>query len=130
MTVDSNETRRANGSAVTAPDSVDNDTFDQRVTDEVGEIVERRGLIEQTKGMLMLLYGIDADQAFEILRRKSQQHNVKLALVAEQIVKDLLELSQSTPFDRRLVSDNLVLTAHQRIAHLADRLVDGQSKIG
>ena len=48
------------------------------ITDAVGAITERRAVIEQTKGMLMFVYGIDADQAFAILRMQSQQHNIKI----------------------------------------------------
>lgn len=43
------------------------------ITDAVVDaITERRALIEQTKGMLMLVYGIEADQAFTSLRMQSQ----------------------------------------------------------
>lgn len=100
----------------------------QRITDAVEAIVESRALIEQTKGMLMFVYGIDADAAFEVLRWQSQQHNVKLRLIAEQILKDLLELSESKAPARRLAFDGLLITAHQRIAHVAARQMDGQSK--
>ena len=42
-------------------------------------ITERRALIEQSKGMLMFVYGINADAAFELLRRQSQNDNVSSA---------------------------------------------------
>ena len=39
-------------------------------------------VIEQAKGILMGRYGIPADDAFEMLRRCSQDTNTKLHLVA------------------------------------------------
>ena len=66
----------------------------QRISDAVQAITERRALIEQSKGMLMFVYGIDADAAFELLRRQSQNHNVKLRDLAAQILLDLVELSK------------------------------------
>ena len=38
----------------------------------VNEAAKHRAVIEQAKGMLMLTYRIDADTAFELLRRHSQ----------------------------------------------------------
>jgi hypothetical protein len=100
----------------------------QYITEAVQTIVGRRAPIEQTKGMLMFVYGIDADAAFNLLRWQSQQHNVKLRLIAELILEDLLELSQSKAPARRLAFDGLLLTAHQRITHVAARQRDRQSK--
>lgn len=42
--------------------------------------------IEQAKGMLMSYYGISADTAFTVLRRWSQNSNVKLRDLAAQLV--------------------------------------------
>lgn len=100
----------------------------QRIYDDASAIVGRRALIEQTKGMLMFVYGIDADAAFDILRSQSQQHNVKLRLIAEQIMKDLIELSNTKAPPRRIAIDGLLLTAHRRITHVAGRQMNGQDK--
>ncbi len=51
-----------------------------------------RDVIGQAKGMLMAQRGIDADEAFEVLRRASQQLNIKLAVVAEAIASRRVEL--------------------------------------
>jgi hypothetical protein len=80
----------------------------------LAQLVQNRAIIEQAKGMLMLVYGIDAVGAFEKLRWLSQQHNVKLRLLAERIVQDLTAASQQRrPVDPR-ASDALILTAHVR----------------
>ena len=102
----------------------------REVYEAVRDIAERRAIIEQAKGMLMFIYGVDADAAFDLLRWQSQQHNVKLRLVAEQIAKDLAELARTTPLRNRITHDGILLTAHQRITDVAARQRDGQSKTG
>jgi AmiR/NasT family two-component response regulator len=47
-----------------------------------------RDTIGQAKGMIMERYGVDAVQAFELLRKLSQDSNVPLIKVATQIVAD------------------------------------------
>ncbi|MGB7145244.1 MAG: PAS and ANTAR domain-containing protein [Mycobacterium sp.] len=86
-----------------------------QVTAAVTRITERRSGIEQTKGMLMLVYGIDEPTAFELLKRRSQQANVKLRLLAEQVATDFLELSGGETYPPRSAYNNALLTAHLRI---------------
>lgn len=45
-----------------------------------------RDMIGQAKGMLMERFGIDAVRAFELLRRLSQERNIPVARIAEEIV--------------------------------------------
>jgi len=53
-----------------------------------------RAVIEQAKGMLMAQSpGLDAEGAFDLLRRASQRENVKLRLIAQRIVERRLPLS-------------------------------------
>lgn len=87
----------------------------QAVTEVVAEIAEARGAIEQAKGMLMLIYRLDEDAAFELLKWRSQETNVKLRLLAEQLARDFLALDYSETLPSRVVFDRLLLTAHQRI---------------
>lgn len=47
-----------------------------------------RDTIGQAKGMIMERYGVDAVQAFELLRKLSQDSNVPLIKVAAQLVAD------------------------------------------
>lgn len=85
------------------------------VTAAVAEIAEARSLIEQAKGMLMLVYRINAESAFELLKWRSQETNTKLRLLAEQIAKDFLELSYDEELPPRSSYDRLLLTAHFRV---------------
>ena len=48
--------------------------------------VEARTVIGRAQGLLMERFGIDADQAFAVLRRYSQDNNVKLRIVADALV--------------------------------------------
>lgn len=85
------------------------------ITAEVTEITEKRAAIEQAKGMLMLVYGIDAGAAFDLLRWRSQEANVKLRLLAEQITKDFCAMDDCA-VKSRAPFDHLLLTADQRVA--------------
>jgi fructose-specific component phosphotransferase system IIB-like protein len=85
------------------------------VTEAVAEIAEARAGIEQAKGMLMLIYRINADSAFELLKWRSQETNVKLRLLAEQIAKEFLDLNYDEVLPDRSVYDRLLLTAHLRV---------------
>ena len=91
------------------------EAHDERVTEAVAEIAEARSGIEQAKGMLMLIYRINAESAFELLKWRSQETNTKLRALAEQIAKDFLELSYEEVLPVRAVYDRLLLTAHLRV---------------
>jgi fructose-specific component phosphotransferase system IIB-like protein len=90
------------------------DRHDRMVSAAVAEIAEARGSIEQAKGMLMLVYRISAESAFELLRWRSQETNTKLRALAEQIVKDFLGLTYEEELPHRSTYDRLLLTAHLR----------------
>jgi hypothetical protein len=85
------------------------------VSEQVAEIAEARAGIEQAKGMLMLIYRINADSAFELLKWRSQETNIKLRVLAEQIVKDFLGARDGEELPARAVYDRLLLTAHLRV---------------
>jgi len=93
------------------------------VTARLAEISENRSSIEQTKGMLMLIYNIGADAAFNLLKWLSQEANVKLRLLAEQISEDFR--GAGLALDSQSQFDHLLLTAHQRIRQPNDRPVTG-----
>ena len=50
--------------------------------------IDARRTIGQAQGILMERYGLDADQACAVLRRHSQDHNVKLHDVAERLIAE------------------------------------------
>jgi AmiR/NasT family two-component response regulator len=49
-------------------------------------LAHRRAVIEQAKGALILRYGLDDDAAFAVLRRWSQNSNVKLHTIAQTLI--------------------------------------------
>jgi transcriptional regulator with GAF, ATPase, and Fis domain len=59
------------------------------VADSIQRALQSRAPIEQAKGMLMALHGVDADRAFDMLRQESQDKNVKLIEVAADFVARL-----------------------------------------
>lgn len=87
----------------------------RRVSAAIAEIAENRATIEQAKGMLMAIYGITAEAAFDLLRWRSQEGNVKLRVLAEQVVSDFTLLAQTEKEPTRSAYDTLLLTADQRI---------------
>ena len=88
---------------------------DDEISAAVAEIAENRAVIEQAKGMLMVVYGIDTDAAFELLRWQSQTYNVKLRRVAAEIVSDFSALSQAEPTVDRLRYDAQLLGIRRRL---------------
>ncbi len=92
---------------------VDNST--DQITAALAEITANRAEIEQAKGMLMLIYRIDADAAFDLLRWRSQETNTKLRPLAEQIATEIAALDYGDVLPDRVVFDRLLLTAHLRV---------------
>jgi PAS domain S-box-containing protein len=82
----------------------------------VAEFADHRAAIEQAKGVVMYVYRIDADAAFELLRWRSQEANVKLRALAEQLLVDVRTLTHDEgSLPSRPAFDQLLLTAHHRI---------------
>ncbi|OBG67776.1 MULTISPECIES: PAS and ANTAR domain-containing protein [unclassified Mycobacterium] len=88
---------------------------EENISAQVAEITERRGAIDRTKGMLMLVYGVDEDAAFNLLRSLSQVRNMKLGALAEQIAQDFSELAKEAIASRSRF-DQRLLTAHERVS--------------
>jgi transcriptional regulator with GAF, ATPase, and Fis domain len=59
------------------------------VADSIQRALQTRAPIEQAKGILMALHGVDADEAFDMLRRESQATNTRLHTVATELVTRL-----------------------------------------
>ena len=72
--------------------SVVEDLLSGDVRDLQGEVAQlrealtNRATIDQAKGMLMARYGVDADTAFQILKRLSSVSNIQPRMVAEALV--------------------------------------------
>jgi GAF domain-containing protein len=58
----------------------------KHLADNLSKALDSRDLIGQAKGILMREHGISSDEAFERIRRASQQRNIKVTSLAEQIV--------------------------------------------
>lgn len=86
-----------------------------QITADVTRITELRAGIERAKGMLMMVYEIDEEAAFDLLKWRSQETNVKLRRMADQIVADFTGLNHDGSMPPRSFYDNLLLTAHTRI---------------
>ncbi len=86
-----------------------------QITAELARISESRSEIDQAKGMLMMVYRLDADAAFELLKRCSQQSNVKLYDLAKQVVSDFAGVPDDGQMPARSTYDQLLMTAHRRI---------------
>ncbi len=92
---------------------------EELITARVAAIAERRGAIDLTKGMLMAVYGIDEQAAFNVLRSLSQVHNIKVASLAQQIAADFASLGETNVVARGRF-DRLLLTAHERVPRSED----------
>lgn len=94
------------------------DTLDEArrdaLDDSLPDLFAARAAIEQAKGALMLVYGIGADQAFELLQWRSQQTNTKLRALAGQVVAEFETLDIRKDELRRQI-DHLLLTVHRRV---------------
>jgi hypothetical protein len=60
----------------------------ERLSEAVQTICERRAVINQAIGMLKLRYRVNADLAFRLLTRLSQESNIKLRIIAQRAVAD------------------------------------------
>ncbi|NMO02988.1 ANTAR domain-containing protein [Gordonia sp. TBRC 11910] len=86
------------------------DELRRTVHEQVEEALARRLAIEQAKGVLKLIYRLDDQQAFELLKWRSQATNVKLRDLAEAICETLPTIE--LPSAARTQFDHVLLTAH------------------
>jgi ANTAR domain/PAS fold len=89
------------------------------ISERVAEITEHRAIIEQAKGMLMLVYGLDDDAAFDLLRWRSQSSNVKLRRLAEKIVEDFRAV-RDDGITSRSAFDHALLTLDEGVGSDGD----------
>ncbi|MEZ0357294.1 PAS and ANTAR domain-containing protein [Mycobacterium sp. SA01] len=85
------------------------DDLELSLNEKLDEIVAHRETIDLAKGMLMAIYRITPDAAFDVLKWRSQELNVKLFTVAERLVAELpgligLPAATSTTVHRYLMT--------------------------
>ncbi|MEU9394723.1 GAF and ANTAR domain-containing protein [Streptomyces sp. NPDC048324] len=61
---------------------------DARTIDQLEDAMKTRHAIGEAMGILMERHKLSEDDAFDVLRRISQQHNIKLRDVAQRVRKD------------------------------------------
>ncbi|AGB21149.1 response regulator with putative antiterminator output domain [Mycobacterium sp. JS623] len=107
VTDDDGEVVATRGFYVDVTTSVNNQV-QSGISDAMPGIVAGRAVIEQAKGMLMAAYNVDADAAFNLLRWRSQELNIKLHDIAKEVVAKVPSLldSESTrgPVDHFLMT--------------------------
>jgi ANTAR domain len=94
------------------------------ITQAVAEIAENRAVVEQAKGVLMYVYQVDADAAFDVLKWRSQETKVELCALAEQLLADIRTLGHdddSRSYGSIFEFDRLLLTIHERMRAKAAR---------
>lgn len=67
-----------------------------QLSEQLREAIDSRAVIEQAKGILMARHGVDSEAAFRMLRDDSQNRNVKLRLIAGEIVASVSGLPVPT----------------------------------
>jgi PAS domain S-box-containing protein len=90
-------------------DVTSTEDYESRLSEAVAEFAEHRAVIEQAKGMLGVVYGLDEDAAFEILKWRSQQSNVKLRIIADRLVSAFRAMSAPV-LPERSAYDHILLT--------------------
>jgi PAS domain S-box-containing protein len=87
-----------------------NAELQQSISERLHLIVSHREVIDQAKGMLMMIYQLSADAAFDVLKWRSQHLNVKLTTVADALVATLPELMNAHPSTRAPIDHYLLST--------------------
>jgi ANTAR domain/PAS fold len=78
------------------------------------DLFETRAVIEQAKGILMAIYRVSPEQAFGVLRWRSQETNTKVRALATQLIAEISTQPMRSA-DEQAAFDHLLLTVHQRI---------------
>jgi PAS domain S-box-containing protein len=90
------------------------DGHDPTVDEAIADFTAHRSQIEQAKGILMAIYKISAEHAFDILVWRSQETNTKLRKLVAQVIDDFTT-GLEVPATVRERADHLLLTAHHRV---------------
>jgi hypothetical protein len=80
--------------------------------EEMADVVVSRVFIERAKGILVQIYDIDADSAFEMLKWWSQATNVKLRILAQRLTEELAPITRDYQETMLAACDRLLSSAH------------------
>jgi len=83
--------------------------FQDKVTAGIAGVVEQRAVIEQAKGMLGVVYGLEETAAFGLLTWLSQRTNIKLRKLASRLVARFRAMSGPI-LPERTVYNNALMT--------------------
>jgi AmiR/NasT family two-component response regulator len=101
----------------------------EELPDQFQDAARSRELIAQAQGILMEREGFPADEAFDWLRRRSQQRGTKLRVVAQEVVDSAsypTELAEAfSAIARRLLDADTVVGTLGQIVNLAVETIDG-----
>ncbi|WP_067683208.1 PAS and ANTAR domain-containing protein [Nocardia miyunensis] len=94
----------------------------ETLSEALPDVIASRAPIEQAKGILILVYNLNSEQAFAVLKWRSQQTNTKLRDLAAQLVEDAKQLDPNSAGIRSRF-DHILLTVHERIRQESDNTV-------
>jgi ANTAR domain/PAS fold len=83
------------------------------VEEAVAEFADHRSAIEQVKNILMFVYRIDEEAAFELLRWRTRETNIKLRVLAPTTARRRRRHATTTPRLGR--SSTTFCSSHQRV---------------
>lgn len=69
----------------------------QRLAGQLEQAMASRAAIEQAKGVIMALRGVDEHDAFSVLRQLSQDRNIKVRVLADQVVRSVRDAKRTKP---------------------------------
>lgn len=96
-------------------DVTSTDATREMVSATAAAMAEHRAAIERAKGMLMLVYRVDAVAAFELLKWRASEAKVKLRTFAERLLADFTALYYEETLPPRSTFDHVLLTVQQRV---------------
>ena len=76
----------------------------ERASAEIRAAATTRGVIEQAKGVLAVVYDVEIDAAFELMRSASNDHNVAVRDLARAVV----DVAHRRDVDRRATLDRVL----------------------
>ena len=94
---------------------------------EIDDFKRNRADIEQAKGILIQWLAVDADQAFAVLVRYSQDHNVRVRHLAQRLV-DLASRDQTPP--KRASSEQVASMLTELVARPSAEVLRGDLEPG